>query len=329
MSATITSEKITIDVHMTKSDPSVAQEEIRKGLLSFPRFLPTKYLYDTRGSELFELICELPEYYQTRTEFEILSKHADEIVLLSKANELVELGSGAATKTRILLDAMQRANQLNFYVPFDVSEGIVRRVAQELVEEYSGLRVHGVVGDFLSHLEHIPNGGRRLVAFLGGTIGNLDHLEGPAFLSSINNEMAPGDHFLLSVQLLTEPARLEAAYNDSAGVTAEFNKNIIPVMQQMVGANFDPLSFDHVAKFSHENSRIEISLRSNRQQTVTLTDLDLTISIQEGDEIRTEISEKYDRKRAENLLTNAGFELVEWFTDTENLLGLALGKKPE
>ncbi len=328
MSPTIASDKITIDVHLTTQDPVTVREKIRNGLLSSPRILPTKYLYDDHGSELFERICELPEYYQTRTEFKILSTYADRIIAQSEADELVELGSGAATKTRVLLDAMDRSDHLRCYVPFDVSEGIVRRVAQELVNEYDGLQVHGVVGDFLTHLEHIPDGGKRLVVFLGGTIGNLDEAEGSAFLSSVNAEMAAGDHFLLGVQLVTAVNRVEAAYNDSAGVTAKFNKNIIPVMREMVGADFDPDGFDHVARYNPETFRIEIFLRSNKHQTVTLPDIDLTLPLKEGEEIRTEISAKYDRTRTENLLENAGFKCVEWYTDPEELLGLALAKKP-
>jgi len=328
MGMTVASGKITIDVHLTTQDPVAVREEIRKGLLSSPRILPTKYLYDDRGSELFEQICKLREYYQTRTEFNILSTYADRIIAQSEADELVELGSGAATKTRVLLDAMDRSDTLRCYVPFDVSEGIVRRVAQELTEEYDGLTVHGVVGDFLSHLEHIPDGGRRLVAFLGGTLGNLDDTVGPTFLASVNNEMASGDHFLLGVQFITDVNRLEAAYNDSAGVTAEFNKNMIPVMQEVVGADFDPDAFDHVARYNPDQSRIESFLRSKKDQTVTLEDLDLTLSLEEGEEIRTEISRKYDRGGTERILAKAGFEFVEWYADPDELLGLALAKKP-
>tara|TARA_B100001079_G_scaffold209655_1_gene183651 strand:+ start:786 stop:1772 length:987 start_codon:yes stop_codon:yes gene_type:complete len=328
MGMTVDSDEIVIDVHLTTQDPAVVREEIRNGLLSSPRVLPTKYLYDDRGTELFEQICKLPEYYQTRTEFQILATYADRIVACSNANELVELGSGAATKTRVLLDAMDRADQLNYYVPFDVSEGIVRRVSQELSEEYTDLNIHGVVGDFLAHLEHIPDGGKRLVVFLGGTIGNLDDVVGPAFLSSVNEEMASGDYFLLSVQFVTEVNRLEAAYNDSKGVTAEFNKNMISVMQKLVRADFDPDAFDHVARYNHADSRIEIFLRSNKRQTVMFQDLDLKLALEEGEEIRTEISTKYDRKRVEHLLANAKFELVEWYADSEELLGLALAKKP-
>ena len=201
---------IIVDVHVDSQDPEVIKEEIRDGLLSTPKKLPTKYFYDDRGSTLFEKICELPEYYQTRTEHQLLESVAEDVVEQTGAEELVELGSGAATKTRVLLDAMAQAQQLKFYVPFDVSEGIVRRVAQELVEEYKGLQVHGIVGDFLAHLEHIPNGGKRLVVILGGTIGNMGPDTGPAFLSSIYDEMDKGDFFLLGVQLLTDVDRLEA-----------------------------------------------------------------------------------------------------------------------
>ena len=319
---------VIIDVHVDGQDPKEIQSELRTALTSTPRALPTKYIYDDRGSELFERICELPEYYQTRTERKLLSACADQVVSLTGAEELVELGSGAATKTRVLLDAMARAQQLRFYVPFDVSEGIVRRVAQELVNEYDGLQVHGVVGDFLAHLEHIPEGGRRLVIILGGTIGNLGPEAAPAFLSSIFAEMASGDFFLLGVQLETDIHRLEAAYNDAEGVTAEFNKNILHVMQSTFGATLNPDTFDHIAIYNQANHRIEMRLRSVKQQKVTIPGLNLTFALDKGEEILTEISTKYDRPRTEALLNTSGFQLVEWFTDPEQLLGLALARKP-
>ena len=321
-------DKIIIDVHVNSVDPNQVQTEIRNNLFSSPRALPSKYFYDDRGSELFERICELPEYYQTRTEHQLLSMCADQIVSLTEAEELVELGSGAATKTRVLLDAMARSNQLRFYVPFDVSEGIVRRVAQELIAEYDGLKVHGVVGDFLSHLEHIPNGARRLVVILGGTIGNLRPEAALAFLSSIHTEMASGDFFLLGVQLITEVDRLEAAYNDAEGVTAEFNKNILLVMQSTFGANFHPDAFEHVALYNSNDHRIEMRLRSVKHQVVNIPSLGRTLTLKKGEEILTEISTKYDRPRANTLLNNAGFEMVDWFTDPEQLIGLALARKP-
>ncbi|RMH05116.1 MAG: L-histidine N(alpha)-methyltransferase [Nitrospirae bacterium] len=320
--------RIRIDVHGNGGTSEECLEEIRKALLSSPRRLPTKYLYDDQGSALFEHICQLPEYYQTRTERQILAKSADEIVAHTRARELVELGSGAATKTRLLLNAMARANQLHRYIPFDVSEGIVRRVAQELIQEYESLEVYGVVGDFLTHLEHIPPGGRRLVAFLGGTIGNLQPEEAQAFLRSVHQEMAPGDFFLLGVQLITDTGRLEAAYNDRAGVTAAFNQNILRVMRAVAGADFHPEQFAHVARYNARQHRIEMSLRSLRDQDVRLTELDLTIHFARGEEILTEISTKYNRHHVEALLQSAGFVPVAWHTDPEHLHGLALARKP-
>ena len=319
---------IIIDVHVNGETPENVQSDLRAGLLSTPRTLPTKYIYDDRGSELFEQICELPEYYQTRTERQLLTDCADEIITLTKAEELVELGSGAATKTRVLLDAMARANQLRFYVPFDVSEGIVRRVAQELVHEYEGLQVHGVVGDFLAHLEHIPEGGRRLVVILGGTIGNLAPEAALEFITSIHHEMSSGDFFLLGVQLETNIKRIEAAYNDAAGVTAEFNKNILHVMQGMVGATLNPDSFDHKAIYNQHNHRIEMRLRSKEQQTIQVPGLDLSFDLEKGEDILTEISTKYDHPRTESLLKQSGFDLIKWYTDPEELIGLALARKP-
>jgi len=318
---------VIIDVHMNNQDPMTVKNEIREGLLSTPKKLPTKYFYDDFGSTLFEQICELPEYYQTRTEHQLLKTVADDIVTLTGADELVELGSGAATKTRVLLDAMERAKQLRFYVPFDVSEGIVRRVAQELVEEYEGLQVHGVVGDFLANLEHIPDGGRRLVVILGGTVGNMGPEAGPEFLSSIYDEMDQGDFFLLGVQLITDVDRLEAAYNDSAGVTAAFNKNMLAVLKSVIGADFDPEAFEHVALFNPDKHRIEMHLRSVQDQVIPIPELDLDLHLQEGEEILTEISMKFTRHQVEALLTRAGFSPVEWYSDPQTLHGLALAKK--
>ena len=319
---------VIVDVHLNNQDPVAVKEEILAGLLSTPRKLPTRYFYDDRGSELFEQICELPEYYQTRSEHALLKTVADQVVAQTGAEELVELGSGAATKTRVLLDAMARAKRLKFYVPFDVSEGIVRRVARELVEEYQGLQVHGVVGDFLAHLEHIPQGGRRLVIILGGTLGNLGPEAAAAFLASISQEMARGDFFLLGVQLITNAARLEAAYNDSAGLTAAFNKNMLTVLKSVVGAEFDPDAFDHVARFNRDEHRIEMHLRSVRKQVIPIPELAVTLHLKEGEEILTEISAKYTRPQVEAQLTRAGFTPVAWYTDAERLHGLALAQKP-
>ena len=328
MSSSTNISNIIIDVHVSMQNPQDIREEILDGLLSTPRSLPTKYFYDDRGSELFERICELPEYYQTRTEHQLLQSVADEVISVTGADELVELGSGAATKTRVLLNALARARQLRSYVPFDFSEGILRRVAQELVQEFEGLQVHGVVGDFLAHLGHIPDGGRRLVIMLGGTIGNLGPETAPAFLSSVYEEMASGDFFLLGVQLITDVPRLENAYNDSEGITAEFNKNILLVLKSVIGANFDPDAFEHVARYNHEQHRIEMYLRSTRLQSIPIPELNFTLNLDKNEEILTEISTKYNRTQVEKLLTNAGFVMAEWYTDPSQLHGLALARKP-
>ncbi len=319
---------VMIDVHLNTQDPAAIKEEIRAGLFSTPRTLPTKYLYDDQGSALFERICESPEYYQTRTEHALLKTVADEVIARTGTETLVELGSGAAIKTRVLLDAMARANHLRFYVPFDFSEGIVRRVARELVEEYDGLQVHGVVGDFLAHLEHLPDGGPRLVIFLGGTIGNMGPEDALAFLSSIHHEMDSGDCMLLGAQLITDVARMEAAYNDAAGLTAAFNKNMLAVVNSVIGAEFDPDAFAHVARFNHDERWIEISLRSIRAQVIPIPELELALHLQEGEDLLTEISCKYTRGQVERLLTEAGFSPVAWYSDPHQLHGLALAHKP-
>ncbi len=323
-----TEASITIDVPLIREDPDTLGNIVKAGLLAQPRTLPSKLFYDERGSTLFEQICELPEYYQTRTEHQLLITWADEIVELSGAEELVELGSGAATKTRVLLDAMEQANQLRYFVPFDVDETIVRRVSEELVQEYPGLQIHGVAGDFLVHLEHIPEGGKRLVVILGGTIGNLPTIAAEDFLTSVNTEMASGDFFLLGVQLITNAERLEAAYNDQKGITARFNKNILRVLRNQLGAQCEPDNFDHVARYNPDAHRIEMWLRSTQDQTIDIPSLDLSVPIKKDEEIRTELSAKFDRPLAENLLITSGFELVKWYTDSERLISLALARKP-
>ncbi len=326
--ASRTDPSITIDIPLTREDPDLVKTQITRGLQADPKTLPSKLFYDERGSTLFEQICELPEYYQTRTEHQLLTKWADEIVTLSGADELVELGSGAATKTRVLLDAMTKVGQLRYYVPFDVDESIVRRVSEELVREYPGLQIHGVVGDFLFHLEHIPEGGKRLVVILGGTIGNLPPAAAQEFLTTVNTEMASGDYFLLGVQLITDRHRLEAAYNDSQGITAKFNKNIIRVLHHQFGSQSDSESFDHVASYNDADHRIEMWLRARETQTLDIQGLNLQVHLKQGEEIRTEISTKYDRHMTEGLLNASGFESVKWYADPDNLIGLALAQKP-
>lgn len=319
---------IDIEVHTGTGQPAERDRaELRQALLSDPKRIPSRFFYDDHGSELFEHITELPEYYQTRTEGALLAAVADRIVAASRAEELVEIGSGAATKTRNLLDAMARAGLLKLYVPVDVAEGTVRRVAEELTEEYPGLAVHGIVADFMTQLDRLPDGCRRLVIFLGGTLGNLLPQEARHFLSQLHREMNPGDYFLLGVDLIKPIERLEAAYNDAAGVTAEFNLNILRVVNGLTGGDFDPAAFRHRAFYDPEHDRIEMRLVSQRPQAVHLPGIGLEIELAEGEEILTEISAKYDRAKAEALLTSAGFAPVEWYTDPENLFGLALSRR--
>ena len=323
-------ERVEIAFHRDGRESDGFREELREALAETPRRIPSKYFYDDRGSELFEAICELPEYYPTRTERGILERRAGEIARRSGASELVELGSGAATKTRILLDAMDEAGTLEVYVPFDVSEAMVRRVARELAEDYPRLRVHGVVADFLSHLGEVPRlheGGRRLALFLGGTIGNLTPEQSKEFLRQVSASLDRGDFLLLGTDLVKDPAVIEAAYDDSAGVTAAFNLNALSVVNRLTGGDFDPAGFRHRAFYDTERHRIEMRLVSTREQTVTLPELDLALDFAPGDEILTEISTKFDRPRVEAMLAEAGFELIDWLTDPDELFALSLARK--
>lgn len=307
-------------------------EELGRSLREpLPR-LPSRFFYDDLGSELFERICELPEYYPTRTERALLSAIAGEVATTTRAETLVEIGSGAATKTRLLLDALRRQGTLRLYVPFDVAETTTRRIGAELSEEYPGLVVHGILGNFLTDLAPLPGvpttgGGPRLAIFLGGTIGNLDPEEAGTFLSDLYVALAPGDSFLLGVDRVKPIARLEAAYNDSAGVTAAFNLNILREANRIAEGDFDPAGFRHRAFFDVANSRIEMRLVATRPQRVVLRALDLTLEFAPGDEILTEISTKYDRARAASLLAAAGFSITSWFTDPEDLFALILARR--
>jgi L-histidine N-alpha-methyltransferase len=288
--------------------------------------LPPKYFYDERGSQLFERISELPEYYPTRAERAILQARAREIVAAAAPSTLVELGSGSAAKTRHLLDAMHDAGTLEAYVPVDISEEITREVAARLIDEYSGLRVHGVVCDYETHLERLPREPGALIAFLGGTIGNFHPHARRTFLARIASLMYPEDRFLLGTDLVKDPARLEAAYNDSAGVTAEFNKNVLRVLNRELGADFDPGAFAHVAFWDDINSWIDIRLRSLADQTVTVPALEMEVEFARHEEMRTEISSKFTREQLEATYRDAGLQLVEWWTDPEDLFALSLAR---
>ena len=298
-------------------------DDVRDGLTRSLKELPPKYFYDEHGSVLFDQITSLPEYYPSRCEREILNRHAPAIVEASGAEELVELGSGTASKTRALLFAMAGQGNLRRYVPFDVDESVLRSCALELTELYPGLRVHGVVGDFGRDLERIPDGRRRLFAFLGGTIGNLYPGERALFLARLRETMGGDDRLVIGTDLVKDRAVLEAAYNDGEGLTAQFNRNVLRVINVALEADFDPNSFEHVAFFNEADSWIEMRLRANGAQQVRIDGADLEVTFADGEEMRTEISAKFTREAVERELRAAGLRLDDFFTDGARLFGLA------
>jgi L-histidine N-alpha-methyltransferase len=323
-----TDDLIRIDSHLQDGHERSLAEDVLDGLTRPFKELPPKHFYDARGAQLFDRICELPEYYPTRAERTILEERAGEIAEMTGAVELVELGSGTAAKTRVLLDALSSAGLLERYVPVDVTESMVRECAQELSGEYPGLRIHGVIGDFERHLEHVPAAaGPRIVAFLGGTIGNFPPGSRRRFLRSIAGLLGPEDHLLMGTDLVKDPRVLEAAYDDSQGVTAEFNRNVLLVLNRELGADLDPDGFEHVALFDRENEWIEMRLRARREMSATITALDLPVHFDEGEEMRTEISAKFTRVRVEGDLAAAGLELASWLTDPDGLFALTLSRR--
>ncbi|TML00072.1 MAG: L-histidine N(alpha)-methyltransferase [Actinobacteria bacterium] len=317
---------IRIDSHLGADERTLA-EDVLDGLTRPFKELPPKHFYDSRGAQLFDRICELPEYYPTRAERTILTDSAEELSRLTNAAELVELGSGTASKTRVLLDALSAAGTLERYIPVDVTESVVRECAAELTGEYPGLRVHGVIGDLERHLDRVPPAeGSRVVAFLGGTIGNFPPGSRRRVLRKIASLLGPDDHLLLGTDLVKDPEILEAAYDDAQGVTAEFNRNLLQVLNRELGADFDPDDFDHVALFDAEHEWIEMRLRARREHTTIVRDLDLPVHFDAGEEMRTEISAKFTAERLQSDLSAAELELVHWLTDPEELFALTLSR---
>jgi L-histidine N-alpha-methyltransferase len=298
--------------------------DVRTGLTSTPKTLPPKYFYDAHGSDLFDQITRLPEYYPTRAERAILEARVDEIARVSGAETLVELGSGTSEKTRLLLDALTRAGTLRRFVPFDVDPAVLEDAARSIGEELPSLEVEPVVGDFEHHLGELPRHPRRLVAFLGSTIGNLDPTQRADFLAGVRSTMGEGDAFLLGTDLVKAPIRLVAAYDDRAGVTAAFNKNVLTVLNRELGADFDPDAFEHVALWDSSLERVEMRLESTRDQRVRIADLDLDVELVEGEQVRTEISSKFRRDVVEAELAAAGLDLRHWWTDEPGDFALSL-----
>ncbi len=304
--------------------------DVRAGLTASPKTLPPKYFYDERGSELFDEITRLPEYYPTRAETEILRQRAAEIGELSRCESLVELGSGTSAKTGFLLRALTGTGTLREFMPFDVDPAVLSDATQTLTAQYPGLRIEPFTGDFERDLGAIPDAiGRRMIAFLGSTIGNLEPAARAGLYREVAAALRPGDTFLLGTDLVKDVGRLRRAYDDSAGVTAEFNRNVLRVINRELGADFDVEEFEHVALWDAANEWMEMRLRSRREQRVTITDLALTVSFAAGEEMRTEISAKFRRDGIRAELAAAGFQTMRFWTDPDGDFGLTLADLPE
>ena len=311
----MTDVQLTVEEHLTPTDRrEVLEADARSGLTSTPKRLSPIWFYDERGSNLFDEITRLPEYYPTRAERGLLAAHAAEIAELSGADTLVELGSGTSEKTRVLLDELVRGDRPFRYVPLDVDPDTLVAAAKLLVDEYPGLSVHAVAADFHQHLDRLPDDGRRLVAFLGSTIGNLRPEERTRFLQDLDCTMGPFDRLLLGVDLVKDEARLRAAYDDAAGVTAEFNRNALRVVNRELGADFDPDAFDHVARWDPEERWIEMRLRARSTQDVRIDGLALDVHFDAGEELLTEISAKFTAEGITEELLAAGFVVERTWT---------------
>jgi L-histidine Nalpha-methyltransferase len=304
-------------------DSQVLAADVLHGLTVIPKELPPKYFYDARGALLFDAICDTEEYYPTRTEQELLEQVAGEIMARARPTALVELGSGAARKTRILLDHMTE-QAAPWYMPVDISAEMLRHSAEALLGDYPGLRVHGVVADYDHHMSLLPGAERRLIAFLGSTIGNFEQPRAVEFMRAIAAGMGPDDHLLLGMDLVKMPAVLHAAYNDSQGLTAEFNRNVLQVINRALGADFEPDHFEHIARYLPEQEQIEMVLRARRGHTVRIAGLGRDVGFAPGEELRTEISRKFTRRSAERLIRAAGLDLSGWYVSDNGYVALAL-----
>jgi L-histidine N-alpha-methyltransferase len=316
------------EVLLTEADRvALLRAEARRGLTATPKELPPKWFYDERGSALFEAITRQPEYYLTRREREILRARAGEIARLTKAATLVELGSGSSEKTRLLLDALGGQGTLRRFMPFDVCLPAVAAAAAGLRRDYPDLEVKAVVGDFNEHVRFLPRapaGGPMLVAFLGSTIGNFDEAERPRFFAALRGVLRPGDWFLLGADMVKSKRRLDAAYNDAAGVTVLFNKNVLRVLNRDLRATFDEDLFDHVAAYDPGRELVDIRLRARAAHEVKVRALGLTARFAAGEEMRTEISVKFTRRGLQTSLAAAGFTRAGFWTDRAKDFSLSL-----
>jgi L-histidine N-alpha-methyltransferase len=320
--------RCTIEVHLGPDDLARSlRQDVLDGLTAWPKHLPPKWFYDERGSELFDDITRLEEYYPTRRETEILAREAGDIAARTGATTLLELGSGTSTKTRLLLDGLAEADTLQRIVPFDVCEPVLVAAGPELAAAYPGVRVDAVVGDFERHLGRLPMEGTTLVAFLGGTIGNLTPPERAKFLGELSDQLQPGDWLLLGTDLVKDPDRLVRAYDDAAGVTAEFNRNVLRVLNRELDGDLEPERFGHVARWDPDEQWIEMHLRSDGEPQARLDALDLDLDFADGELVHTEISAKFTRGRIEGELAGAGLELDRLLTDQAGDFAVSLSRK--
>jgi L-histidine N-alpha-methyltransferase len=320
----VSGERLRIDTRADHHTGSRLIEDARAGLAARQKWIPPVHFYDEEGSRLFDAICDTEEYYPTRTETALLEAVSDDVMRAANPRQLVELGSGTARKTRILLEAMSRVTGGHSFVPLDVSEQALRMSARELVDEYEWLDVHGVVGDYERTLALLPSGNRRLFAFLGSTIGNYDDETATRFLRSIRERFREGDSLLLGADLVKDADVLRAAYDDAAGLSAAFNRNMLSVLNRELKANFQLDAFEHVIKWNTIESQIEMHLRARTAQRVFVGDLQLEVAFAAGETLHTEISRKFTRPRVEALLAQAGFALREWYTPANDYFSLSL-----
>ncbi|SBS74619.1 Histidine-specific methyltransferase EgtD [uncultured Mycobacterium sp.] len=303
------------------------RNDVLNGLMQNPKSLPPKWFYDAVGSDLFDQITRLPEYYPTRAEAQILRAQSPAIAAASGADTLVELGSGTSEKTRQLLSALRDNGSLRRFVPFDVDSSVLELAGAALGTEYPDLEIDAVCGDFEEHLAKIPSGGQRLFVFLGSTIGNLTPGPRKQFLAALADVLDPGDSLLLGTDLVKDTGRLVRAYDDSAGVTARFNLNVLAVVNRELDANFDLESFDHVARWNADEERIEMWLRARTPQQVSIGGLGLRVDFATGEEMLTEVSCKFRPDAVTQELAEAGLRRTHWWTDSAGDFGLSLAVK--
>lgn len=303
------------------------RRDVLDGLQSFPKTLPPKWFYDSIGSELFDQITRLPEYYPTRAEAQILRAWSAEIAAASEADTLVELGSGTSEKTRLLLKALQDGGSLRRFVPFDVDASMLSSAATAIKQEYPEIEIAAVCGDFEEHLAEIPGGRRRLFVFLGSTIGNLTPGPRADFLASLAAVMQPGDSLLLGTDLVKDTGRLVRAYDDAAGVTARFNRNVLAVINRELDADFDVDAYTHVARWNADAERMEMWLRAESPQRVRIGALELTVEFTSGEEMLTEVSCKFRPEAVAAELAEVGLRRTQWWTDDAGDFGLSLAVK--